>query len=371
LFCPDHKVASLVRIALFDLDRIEPQPDEELVGYVQARLLAAMERHLNDSREDFAKWYFASNNSVIKQIAKQKTAPGGELAQSDVRQAMLCLGWRAYQYVGQCVHALMRTIQNSIRPSLTHREQTLFQHMFEAQPYYAGFPLALLAERMDFLRTAVLRIWGEPDNPTHVAVLHRLLFMYAAMASDRRAADRHSKSTAAGPALISLTDFFDNGLDDPDLIDNERSKSGMCPNGRRHGPTDASGDDGPSDASLNTSKVAVDPPDPETGPRRYRSDDDRDEHAGRTARLVRRPFLEIEAPKADSALINGDLTEHIRELRGIGCKRRCSRWFCEIEREANGDITLWFTCACDEDPPQKVRMTREQLLDIVRPFQDP
>jgi len=87
----------------------------------------------------------------------------------------------------------MRAIKNSIFPPLNDEEKRLFEHMHECQPYYGDLPAALLAERMSFLRQAVLAIWDEPHNPQHVGVLHRLLACYAEMAATRRQADRESK----------------------------------------------------------------------------------------------------------------------------------------------------------------------------------
>ncbi|MEN6495345.1 MAG: hypothetical protein ABFD16_13780 [Thermoguttaceae bacterium] len=95
---------------------------------------------------------------LIHQIAQPKGKRGGRLHHEKVRQALLHLGWRAYQYVGQCVHVLMCAIKNSMPCPLNDEERQLFKRMHESQPCYGGMPLALLAERSSFLERAVLAI---------------------------------------------------------------------------------------------------------------------------------------------------------------------------------------------------------------------
>ena len=197
---PDE-VPNLVRMALFDLPAGEKAPSKELVEIVTERLLAAIDRHLDDSGEAFDAWFTGSKNSLLKQIAQQKSKPGGKLSRDDVRRALLHLGWQAYSYVGQCVHALMRTIKNSVPVPLNETEKRLFETMHESQPVYGDLPLALLAERARYLRQAILAMWNEPENGDHLRVLHRLLAYYAEMASKRREADRQSKQRCrSGPA---------------------------------------------------------------------------------------------------------------------------------------------------------------------------
>jgi hypothetical protein len=58
--------------------------------------------------------------------------------------------------------------------------------------------LVLLAERGDFLKPVILRIWESPDDPTLVPILHRMLLYYGRMVVERREADRNFKSKRGG-----------------------------------------------------------------------------------------------------------------------------------------------------------------------------
>lgn len=189
-------VPALVRMALFDVDPSKDVPSEELLEQVKERLLEAIDSHLLDPQEEFDRWFVGPGNSLVKQIAQQKLKRGGELQREEVRGALLHLGWEAYGYVGQCVHALMRTVKNSMPDPLDDKEKRLFEQMHEGQPCFGDLPLALLAERSSFLRRAVLTIWHEPDDPNHVRILHRLLSYYSDVSRKRREADRQSKQAS-------------------------------------------------------------------------------------------------------------------------------------------------------------------------------
>jgi hypothetical protein len=188
-----EKVPVLVRSALFDIEPWQDALSAERVEIVMERLLEAVDSHRDDSQNEFHEWFFGPHNSLVKQIAQQKSKQGGKLTREIVRRAVLEHGVRAFEYVGPCVNALMRTIKNSMAPPLNDEEKRLFEHMLESQPYYGNVPAAMLAERMQGLEIGVLAIWNEPQNQVHVRVLHRLLHYYAEMAQKRRGADSQSK----------------------------------------------------------------------------------------------------------------------------------------------------------------------------------
>jgi hypothetical protein len=302
---PDQ-VANLVRMALFDKDLDRVDPSNEAVAIVTERLLAAIHAHLADPLPDFEQWFWASDNSVVKQIAQQKKAHGGKLDRETVRQVLLQLGWNAYSYAGQCVHALMRTVKNSLSPSLNEDEKRLFEHMYESQPYYGGFPAALLAERMDFLQQAVLAIWQEPQNAEHVGVLHRLLACYAEMAAMRRAADRrsktslrrpgHGKATHARPAAVAMK----WNLPRRDRTAPTRHKVGLD-----------------EEVSIERQKLP--------------------------------PFQQVAA--------------RIRELRGITCSSGCLDWDCSVEEGATEEsVTITMRCGCGRCR-QQIELTPEEFAE--------
>jgi hypothetical protein len=320
----DEEVMPLVRMALFDIDSSEGAPLEELVEIVAERLLEAIDRHLDDFQEAFDQWFSGSSNSLVKQIAQQKSKRGGELPREDVRQALLHLGWRAYGYVGQCVHTLMRTIKNAMPDPLNDEEKRLFERMYESQPYYGDLPLALLAERLSFLRLAILAIWESPQDQDNVRVLHRLLWYFADMVSRRREADRQSKRRSQGDPPTSL--------EEPCSVDGAAKE----------------------DAALNTD-------DPDLEDVRHVS-----RNRGRSVRLIdnlhSRPSTE-EGPFAEVA-------DHIRELYRIKCDAHCGHW--EYYREKEGteneeteSVYIMMRCECGR-VAQKLEIPLREFADHAR-----
>jgi hypothetical protein len=91
-----ENVAALVRMALFDVASMTPDPSPEVIQYVTERLLKAIESHLAEPQADFDRWFSGPSNTLVKQIARQKGEPGGRLNRDEVRKALLRLGWDAY-----------------------------------------------------------------------------------------------------------------------------------------------------------------------------------------------------------------------------------------------------------------------------------
>lgn len=295
----DENVPGLVTSALFDAESFGEPPSDELIGHVAARLWKAVRAHEGDSSDTFCRWFAGPNNSLLKQLAQQKGQPGGKLARDDVRRVLLHLAPLALQYVGQCVHALMRTIKLSIHEPLDAKEKELYERMHESQPYYGNLPAAMLVDRMDDLRRAVLAIWEEPQNPEHVRVLHRLLDYYAQMAKRRRQADQQSKNrpSPGHPEPSGKTDEAD-GREGP-------AQTPVVPKS-----------DSPSKMSSPTGRV---------------------------------PFLEncyvSEAGEGDPFAVVAD---HIRQTRAIACPVGCSHWEYHREGESLQAVTIRLRCECGQ-----------------------
>ena len=137
-----------------------------------------------------------------------------------------------------------------------------------------------MAERADFLRRAILAIWDEPHEPGHVGVLHRMLYFYADMASERRAADQRFKSRFEG-MTERLPDEDDSC--DGDEVENDDRGEGLT-----------SDDDQP--------------------PARR--------HAGTSSRDVE----QLASPSADQPNQFAEIGEHLRDLHRIECPAHCMVW---------------------------------------------
>jgi hypothetical protein len=202
----EERVPSLVRSALFNIDPVE-ELDRDLLDVVTERVLVALDRHLGDETEPFNKWFLGPHSSLVQQIAKQERSRGGRLGQGEVRKALLHVGWQAYDFASNAIHAQMRTFQNALPERLTGRERLLFEHMHLRQPYLGNLPLALLAERFGILKGVLWELWEGLPGLGLVPVLHRLLDYYGTMAARRREVDRLIKSGRPLP--------FDDGAYEP------------------------------------------------------------------------------------------------------------------------------------------------------------
>jgi hypothetical protein len=195
---------ALVRLAAFDLGPTSIQ--QARPKRVQDRLLKALKRHLADDDETFGRW-FANVDNIVHQIGKQKK-PDGAIDREVVRQCLLEMVFRAYRYVGDCVHEQMCAFRNAIPKELNTSENLLFESLYCKQPYLGGLPLVLLHGRFEFLREFFLETWGHRDAEQQTGVLLRLLDYYRQMTNARREGDRSYKSrsnarNAAGkPARI-------------------------------------------------------------------------------------------------------------------------------------------------------------------------
>jgi hypothetical protein len=149
--------------------------------------------HTGDTASEFNTWFTDRKNSLVKQIAKQRRAEGGELEPELVRRALLRLGWDAYQYVAGCLSMQMQAVAKALPDPLTSVERKIFAEMHLFQPHYGNLTLILLGERIGFVESVVRDICDNPGDRHPVEVLHRLLQFYAMMATDRREADRKRK----------------------------------------------------------------------------------------------------------------------------------------------------------------------------------
>ena len=196
LLVEPERVLPLVRYALFQINADQSTPGTAFVEVVAERLLRAVQRHLDESADDFNDWFSGPKSGLLSSLCSMKDEQGRKLRRDEVRQALLQLGWESYQYVAGCIQCAMRYVQNTI--GLTEEERQLFEHSFLPQPYYGGLPLVLLAERAQLLKSVIVQIWQDPSDPSLVPILHRLLHYYAQIAERRRVADRRFKAMRSG-----------------------------------------------------------------------------------------------------------------------------------------------------------------------------
>ncbi len=207
LWLSQDEVWQLVRMALYHPLGVPPRPHateeerrarEQTAGRAIDRVLAAMEPHMADDTQGFHEWFWGRNNSLVKQVAQQRRAPGGELDRDVVRRALLDQGWQAYQYVASCLRVTLGLFRRLPPAPLTRGENRLFERVHLRQPYFGDLPPLMLAERFPLLYPILEEVWTAPDNREAVAVMHRLPNYYEEMAPDRRAADRLGKERGAG-----------------------------------------------------------------------------------------------------------------------------------------------------------------------------
>ena len=183
---------ALIKTVLFNVESSASVTADEL-KYIRDRLAIAFNRHLPDSAEDFNKWFWGAKNSLVKQIAKQRRALGGELDGDVVRDALVELGWEAYPSVARCVAVFMKEFQKAVTPRLGAIESRIFEGVYLPHKMFGGLPFLMLAERMEFVQGFV---WQFVEQAEHrkVDVLYRLLSFYSAMIDRRRRADKVAKA---------------------------------------------------------------------------------------------------------------------------------------------------------------------------------
>lgn len=183
------EMETLIHQSLFhDRGEGDYQITEETSGQLEDRLLTAIWPHLEDDEETFQRWFTGAESSIVKQVAKQRTAPGGEFPISLVRTFLLETGWRAYHYFSQCIERMMRDFWNALPEPFSPEERQLFARSHFNQPAFGNLPLFLISERFPEIKLAATEYVDGDDNI--IPIIHRLLSYYGEMVRNRREADR-------------------------------------------------------------------------------------------------------------------------------------------------------------------------------------
>ncbi|WP_146506096.1 hypothetical protein [Rubinisphaera italica] len=189
-----QKIEGLIRAALYDgPPDVEPVDDEwdEIKGEITEQILSAIEKRLKKTTEGFDEWLIGPKNSFIKLIAS-RVYTCGPVTKMMVRCALLELGWKAYQYLADCIRAQMRCFRNALPKELNEQEQELFDRVYIPQEGFGGLPLVLIRERLPFLKASILAKFRGEDFD-EAGVIHQLLNYYSEMVNNRREADRRLK----------------------------------------------------------------------------------------------------------------------------------------------------------------------------------
>jgi hypothetical protein len=206
-------VASLLRRALFE-DLGQEVPDlEELVTSKLEQLLA---RTKGKSFAEFERWFYGAKNNLIQVLSKQQRVAGRQLEKVEVRQVLQNLGWRAYPFVADCVHAMLLLFRQLLPEPLTSADLWAYDQFYLKQPHFGHVPVLLFRERLPQLRFALLDLLEDPEDLSqHAGVLHRLLDYFAEMAVARRQADKEAKALGRHSVTVLVEKEDKDALADP------------------------------------------------------------------------------------------------------------------------------------------------------------
>jgi hypothetical protein len=197
LYLNQKEAAQFTRLALFALpDSSKPSPRQ--LAYVADRACQSLQKHLNDSNEEFGCWIKDDKSDLIRSISK---SPSCRWSRSQVRRALLELGWRALQSMGKCIDLQMRSFRDVFPQPLTPQENRFYAQSFLANPLFGGLPLVLIHERLTFLKEAILEVWNSQSDRESIAVVHQMMNYYSVLTGNRRAADRLYKRRVTAKTL--------------------------------------------------------------------------------------------------------------------------------------------------------------------------
>jgi hypothetical protein len=201
LYAKEHETPNLMRMTLY-APSDEPSPSSDVHDEVVARLGEALEQHQADSTERFDKWFKGPHSNLPKSLAN-RTTDLGKLPRATVQRVLFDLGWDAYAFVSNCVHASMRWFENCLADQLTPCSRLFFEQTYLPQPAYGGLPLLMLMDRGAIIEPAIMKLWDSPDDPRQIAVFHRVLQYFEQMVLVRRQADVQAKAAARRPVPLS------------------------------------------------------------------------------------------------------------------------------------------------------------------------
>lgn len=191
----DEESRSITRLTLFAIGETTEKLSMEQLRYVADHVQRSMMYHIDDSDEDFEKWIVDPSGELAHAISKRRDC---ELSRTQVRQALLELGWLAMQMLSKCADTQMRAFRDALLKPLNETENFFYSQLFLANPAFGGLTLLLLNERFDFLKDVILGIWNNPGDPGSIAVARTLMHYYAVLINGQRMTGRLHKRQALG-----------------------------------------------------------------------------------------------------------------------------------------------------------------------------
>jgi hypothetical protein len=187
------KIEALIRLAFFSYGSGNVRVDPTAVEYVASQVRASLVDHLDDTTGHFNRWIEDRRSNLVSRIAKRKLCKWNR---EEVRAALVELGWRSFKSLSQCVDVFFRSFEAALPERLNVSEKKLFSQIYRSRPSLGSIPLLLLHERFDFLKPAILDTWNNPGSRRAVGILLRMIWYYAELVANRRAADRVYKQRA-------------------------------------------------------------------------------------------------------------------------------------------------------------------------------
>lgn len=200
LTVPPDQIEGLIRASLFQ-SGASSEIDETTKDQIEERVSRAVHQHLNvGTNTEFMNWLSGGTSSFVKQLADQKKAPGGRIAQQVVRDVLLELGWQAYHYMADCFSLQIQAFKQAIPDPLSASEQVRFDRIFLPHPALGHLPLLMIRPRISAFNQA-FQVYWETGDETMIPVLHQLLNFYAFMSNERRNADRRGQQISRAQQL--------------------------------------------------------------------------------------------------------------------------------------------------------------------------
>lgn len=215
---PAEEIQNLIRLSLFGLNQGRPPRDAQIEERIEQRLIEAVQRHLDQSTDDFDQWMFCDFDNLVQQLANRRT--GGQIPRESVRYVLFDLLWRSHRYVSACVCLQMQALRLAL-PKLSSIESHRFGLWFEQQPWLGELVPILLHSRIGYVFPTLLDLEESPGDLKPVGVMLRALCLHAELVQNRREADVRRKRGQPGVMCE-----FSDGLDIPEYAERDEDGDG-------------------------------------------------------------------------------------------------------------------------------------------------